>query len=1811
MAKRSLTRCRSRRHQQRRRCGFQGLESRRMLASDFSLQLLHASDLEGGVDAISDAPHFTAIVESLEAQADADGLGSLLVSAGDNFIGGPFFSASGDASLRTPLQDAYQTLFNDPALTNIREDGGRVDISIMNVLGFDASALGNHEFDFGSDTLGGLIGTDIRGASPGDVRWLGAQFPYLSANLDFSSDPSLSGLFTSDVLATTEYQADLNDLPATASHAKIAPATIANVDGESVAIIGATTQLLSQISSPGGTVSNAGTTNDMQALADVLNPIIADIADGEDDIAGNDDDVNKIIVVSHLQQISLEEQLAGLLHGVDVIVAGGSDTLLADSQDTLRAGDVAEGTYPLQTSNADNDPTLIVSTDGEYSYVGRLVIDFDENGIVLPTMLNSNVSGVFATDEAGTLAVTGAVDIATAIAGSTKATEVNKLVQAVRGVVTAKDGEIFGATDVFIEGRRAEIRTQETNLGDLTADANLMVARQLDTTVAVSIKNGGGIRAAIGSIDGLTGEKLPTAANPDAGKEAGEISQLDVENALRFDNGLTVMTVTALELKQLIEHGVAGTDAAGNATPGQFPQIGGARFSFDPTRPEQILDNDANVVQPGERIRSLVLVDDSGETIDVLVQDGQLIGNPNREIRIVTLDFLAGIFSGGSPIGGDGYPFPAYGDDMVHLADAGMSDGTSTVFTTGREQDALAEYLLANHNPDGGTSPYRDSETSPLQDQRIQNLTLTTDTILTPSSIDSFKISVAGTYSTGVFDGSAAEIVAHDPQSQRVFFTNADANEIGVLDISDPSAPTPLSPITFPSGTGGVNSVAISGGIVAVAVAAPVPTNPGGVLFYDTNGGFLGSVTVGALPDSLTFSPDGNTVVVAGEGEPDDLEDPNPAIDPMGTISVIDLNRLRSEGFITAFDVTTLDFTAFDGQEDALRAAGVRIFPGRSASRDLEPEYATVSPDGTRAFVTLQEANSVAVVDLTVPEIIEIQPLGVKDHSLPGNGLDPSDRDDTIAIAPVPVFGLYMPDAITAFEIGGQTYYATANEGDSRDFDEDRTKDIDLDDTVFPNEAELQENESLGRLTISNIDGDIDGDGDFDQLFAYGSRSFTIWDSSGNVVFDSGDQFEQLTAQLVPDLFNSANDENEFDSRSDAKGPEPEAITTGMIGDRLYAFIGLERTGGVFVYDISSPAEATFVQYINNRDADAEDIEEAGDLGVEDLKFISAADSPNGQPLLISANEVSGTVTIFQLGQSVLDVELRAVATPSTPGSTTLPDAISSSPIGGTYYVEAWVQDLDNQFSGLAGGQIDIRYNTDVVDAVDVSNEDYDLLPSGSIDDAAGLIDDLGGGTLQTGQGLAPNWVRFGYFKVVATAGGTATYTLEQGSLPFARFGGGNLDPGSVDLTDVESVKHVQTAMLDLAVVRQDSVLDAEGRVGELPASVGYVHEWESFTTEVYLTPESNTQAVNAVTFDLAYNTTLTSAWVFEPAAGFSSVGTTAVDDISGSVSGISLVATSPIMAGGPILLGRVRFTPGPNDDAPVDEATNHIGAYDLGLSIENATVTSGSIVGSVGVGQSPETGMWAVPYDANDSDQVDFADFSIFAAAFGSVVSGPSDLAAWADFDGSGMVDFDDLDLFDANHGLTAANGSQLQFSSVYPTPELATATTSIAPASLELQKTLASLGPFSNQRTSTDVNNDGYITALDALLVINALNEPTELISRAFLDVNEDGHTTAVDALRVINELNGEAIPEAMSLVANELSKVWTAGEATADAIDDTFAQVEQETRKRLNLDPGQAIEFGALAQVDVDTDEDRESLEELLESLSLDQGNLRLLS
>ena len=509
--------------------------------------------------------------------------------------------------------------------------------------------------------------------------------------------------------------------------------------------------------------------------------------------------------------------------------------------------------------------------------------------------------------------------------------------------------------------------------------------------------------------------------------------------------------------------------------------------------------------------------------------------------------------------------------------------------------------------------------------------------VLNSAATAQINLQPLGTYESGRFDESAAEIVAHDPNTQRLYVVNADSGNIDVLDIYYPTNPTRLFQIeTTPYGDG-ANSVAVHNGIVAVAVQADPAQAPGTVVFFNQDAEFLSAVTVGALPDMLTFTPDGQYVLVANEGEPDEYcVTPDNQGDPEGSVSVI--NLMNGAANLTQTDVRTADFANFTA--DNLHP-DIRIFgPGATVAQDLEPEYIAVAPDSSKAWISLQENNAIAVLDIASATITEIFPLGYKDYAQ-DNALDPSDRDDGINIANWPVSGMYQPDAIAAFQAGGETFIISTNEGDARDYDcfseEVRVDDLSLDPTVFDDPEFLQQPENLGRLKTTTTTGDADGDGQHETIINYGARSFSIWRADGQLVFDSGSDFEQYTAELIPDDFNATNDENDsFDNRSDDKGPEPEGVAIGHIDDRIYAFIGFERVGGIIVYDVTDPYQPAFVQYTNNRDFDGNAEEgTAGDLGPEGILFISAANSPTGTPLLVTGNEVSGTTTIFSVTEPV------------------------------------------------------------------------------------------------------------------------------------------------------------------------------------------------------------------------------------------------------------------------------------------------------------------------------------------------------------------------------------------------------------------------------------------------------------------------------------------------------------------------------------------------------------------------------------------------
>jgi 2',3'-cyclic-nucleotide 2'-phosphodiesterase (5'-nucleotidase family) len=558
----------------------------------------------------------------------------------------------------------------------------------------------------------------------------GTNFPYLSTNLDFTTDENLRSLVASN--STTAEASTLKN-----RIAKSTVITVAGNDGQTgtqddqrIGIVGATTPTLRSISSPGTVGVLPANATDYDALA-------AEIQKTVDTLTNTG--INKVILLAHMQQLNIErDELARRLKGVDVIIAGGSHTPVLDANDAARTdgGNTPQQGYPFVQTGADGQPVLVVNTDANYRYVGRLVLEFSDTGIVNTNSLNPTLNGSFSTDEAGVDRVYGSDVDARTLANQ----NVVAITDSLRNAISSKDSNITGKTNFFLNGTRSDVRTQETNLGSLSADANLDYAKQIDSSTVISLKNGGGIRDNIGVVSASGGatnaneiQKLPPQANSLApNKPTGGVSQLDIENSLRFNNTLSLVTVTSAQLKELLEHGVAETETG--ATPGRFPQLGGMIFSFDPTRAaaedldgDGVLDtgedkNGNGVLDAGQRVRSIALINDKNKVTEVVVQDGAVVGDANRTFRMVTLNFLAS--------GGDSYPFKRFTEanptlaNRVDLIKTGVKDSKATFADTGSEQDALAEYLLK-------IGTYNQQDTDARQDFRIQNLALRRDSVLT------------------------------------------------------------------------------------------------------------------------------------------------------------------------------------------------------------------------------------------------------------------------------------------------------------------------------------------------------------------------------------------------------------------------------------------------------------------------------------------------------------------------------------------------------------------------------------------------------------------------------------------------------------------------------------------------------------------------------------------------------------------------------------------------------------------------------------------------------------------------------------------------------------------------------------------------------------------------------------------------------------------------------------------------------------------------------------------------------------------------
>ncbi len=643
---------------------------------DFTLQLLHAADMDGATGALENVQTFSGVLDAFRSEYPDN---TLVLSSGDNYIPGPRFFAAGDSA-------------NDPVL-GVSGDG-RGDIALLNAMGFQASALGNHELGRGTSVFASIIDTETGDSG----TYPGAAFPYLSSNLVFTGDEDLSPLVAADGQDASQVAG------------RLARSTVVTVDGERIGVVGATTPHLARITGTGGITVMPDDGSDIDALSAIIQQAVD---------ALTAQDIDKVILLAHMQQIAIEKELATRLKGVDIIVAGGSNTILADDNDRLRPGDEAADTYPLRFDSPSGEPVLLVNTDADYRYLGRLIVGFDDEGVVVPGSLDPSTSGAYATDGQG-MSESGGQPIA----------DVTRIAGSLRSVLKERGSNVLGRTGVYLNGRRGDVRTQETNLGNLTADANLWLARQVDPDVAVSFKNGGGIRDDIGIVvqpPGTTDPSdvmfLPPPSDSAAGTREGDVSQFDIEGTLRFNNGISIVPLTAAQFVEVIEHAVA-FDGVGEVTHGRFPQVGGMRFSFDLSAPS------------GSRVRSLAIVDDNGAVTDRVVEDGELVGDPDRTIKMVTLNFVAN--------GGDGYPFqvPAPGRidlageaDQPNFPNADFPDsngngvidepaltdpGLATFANPGTEQDAFAEYLAHFH----ADTPYDTPETPPLQDQRIQNLAI-------------------------------------------------------------------------------------------------------------------------------------------------------------------------------------------------------------------------------------------------------------------------------------------------------------------------------------------------------------------------------------------------------------------------------------------------------------------------------------------------------------------------------------------------------------------------------------------------------------------------------------------------------------------------------------------------------------------------------------------------------------------------------------------------------------------------------------------------------------------------------------------------------------------------------------------------------------------------------------------------------------------------------------------------------------------------------------------------------------------------------
>ncbi|MCM3030239.1 choice-of-anchor I family protein [Niallia sp. MER 6] len=528
---------------------------------------------------------------------------------------------------------------------------------------------------------------------------------------------------------------------------------------------------------------------------------------------------------------------------------------------------------------------------------------------------------------------------------------------------------------------------------------------------------------------------------------------------------------------------------------------------------------------------------------------------------------------------------------------------------------------------------------------------------LAGSSLDVKKIA---SYSTGITDedGGVAEIVQYNKDNEKFYVINGKAQTIDVVNMSglystevqnlqkekSINIADVVNSDSFQYGDLTSIDINTDKKIIAAAVQDADYTKNGRIVVMNYDGEVQETFEAGVQPDMVKISDDGNFILTADEAEPrQGLEN---GVDPEGSVTIVNYDTKEVQQ-VKFNDTSVID------QDVHIRNNGTTA----DAVHDLEPEYLALNKDASKAYVTLQENNAVASIDVKTGKVLSVKSLGYKDHSVEGNGLDAA-RNDKIEIKQLPILGAYMPDSIAQTEIGGVEYLLTANEGDATEWEEfvniedfKKVKDsITLDTSLFKG---FTKEEAEAAFQDMKDSGDYDKlevltDRGTDAIYTLGGRSFSIWKADTmELVYDSGSDFEDITAAQYPDVFNWSNDDNVLEKRSAKKGPEPEDVKVGQIGNDLYAFIGLERIGGYMTYNISNPSSPSFANYLNTRDFSSA---VSGDVAPEGLEFIEAADSPTGRPLVLVGNEVSGTVSVneYQTEQVIPIEEIALTETEAT-----------------------------------------------------------------------------------------------------------------------------------------------------------------------------------------------------------------------------------------------------------------------------------------------------------------------------------------------------------------------------------------------------------------------------------------------------------------------------------------------------------------------------------------------------------------------------------